>query len=133
MTARLIHLNGAPGVGKSTLAQALVASRPGWLNLDIDVLRSLIGGWEGDFLGTGSVVRPLALAMVSVHLDARRTVVLGWAQRLRDGYATRPDVTTLDMEGLSVNEAAAVLAARIDGRSVPTPWRSSTDGRGTTG
>lgn len=39
--ARLVHLNGAPGVGKSTLARALVASRPGWLHCDID-------RWWGD-------------------------------------------------------------------------------------
>ena len=76
MSARLIHLNGAPGVGKSTIARALVASRPGWLNCDIDLLRSLLGGWEDDFVATGAVVRPLALAMISAHLREGRTVVL---------------------------------------------------------
>ncbi|WP_457205606.1 hypothetical protein [Nocardioides sp. P5_C9_2] len=76
MTGRLIHLNGAPGVGKSTLARALVSSRPGWLNCDIDLLRSLVGGWEDDFVGTGGVVRPLALAMISAHLAEGRSVVL---------------------------------------------------------
>ncbi|KRF36217.1 AAA family ATPase [Nocardioides sp. Soil805] len=182
MTARLVHLNGAPGVGKSTLAHALVASRPGWLDLDIDLLRSLVGGWEGDFVATGSVVRPLALAMISAHLDAGRTVVLpqlladpvelerfvasataagaaytgllldlpdptlaarwrerdtsgpvtsasnrviagdggdavvlGWAQRLRETYAARPDVTTIGIGGLDVHEALGLVVAEIDG------------------
>lgn len=75
MTGRLLHLNGAPGAGKSTLARAVVASRPGWLCLDIDVLRQLVGGWE-DHAATGTLVRPLALAMISAHLAGGRDVVL---------------------------------------------------------
>ncbi|MEJ7706101.1 MAG: hypothetical protein WKF82_13395 [Nocardioidaceae bacterium] len=41
---RLIHLNGPPGIGKSTLAQWYVDNHPGVLNLDIDQVRCLIGG-----------------------------------------------------------------------------------------
>ncbi len=33
---RLIHLNGPPGIGKSTTASAFAARHPGVLNLDID-------------------------------------------------------------------------------------------------
>ncbi|MEJ7742270.1 MAG: hypothetical protein WKF73_06810 [Nocardioidaceae bacterium] len=40
---RLIHLNGPPGIGKSTLAQWYVDNHPGVLNLDIDQVRCLIG------------------------------------------------------------------------------------------
>lgn len=72
----LVHLNGAPGVGKSTIAQSLVARRRGWLNCDIDVLRTLIGGWEDDFTGAGALVRPLARQMVADHLAGGRGVVL---------------------------------------------------------
>jgi len=46
----LIHLNGPSGVGKSTLAQRYVDEHPGVLNLDIDAVVSLIGGWRDDFL-----------------------------------------------------------------------------------
>lgn len=72
----LLHLNGAPGVGKSTLAERFATDRPGVLCCDIDRLRCLVGGWEADFSSTGTVVRPLALAMIRTHLDGGRDVVL---------------------------------------------------------
>jgi adenylate kinase family enzyme len=53
LVSRLIHLNGPPGIGKSTLARRYVADHPGVLNCDIDVLRSLIGGWESGFAEAG--------------------------------------------------------------------------------
>lgn len=40
----LIHLNGPPAVGKSTIAAALVRRRPLAPNLDIDALRVRLGG-----------------------------------------------------------------------------------------
>ena len=73
---RLLHLNGPPGIGKSTLARRYVAEHPGVLNCDIDVLRTLIGGWEDDFAGTGGLVRPAALAMIEAYLAAGHDVVL---------------------------------------------------------
>ncbi|MBA8793744.1 adenylate kinase family enzyme [Friedmanniella endophytica] len=42
---RLIHLNGPPGIGKSTLAALGVERHPGTLDLDADQLHPLIGGW----------------------------------------------------------------------------------------
>lgn len=74
--AWLIHLNGAPGVGKSTIAERHVADHPGVLNCDIDRLRRLVGGWEVDFEAAGEIVRPVALAMIRAHLDGGRDVVL---------------------------------------------------------
>lgn len=74
--ARLIHLNGAPGVGKSTIAEQYVAGRFGVLNCDIDRLRCLVGGWQEDFDGVGALVRPVALAMIREHLDSGHDVVL---------------------------------------------------------
>lgn len=74
--ARLIHLNGAPGVGKSTLARRYAAEHPGVLACDIDRLRCLVGGWEDDFAGTGAVIRPVAQAMIAAHLAGGRDVVL---------------------------------------------------------
>lgn len=73
--ARLIHLNGAPGVGKSTLAERYVADRPGVLNCDVDRLRCFIGGWEEDFAGVGAIVRPVVLAMIAAHLSGGRDVM----------------------------------------------------------
>jgi predicted kinase len=67
----LIHLNGPPGIGKSTLAQRYVDEHPGVLNLDIDRLRALIGGWRERFAETGEIVRPVALSMAATHLRGR--------------------------------------------------------------
>lgn len=74
--SRLIHFNGPPGIGKSTLARRYVEEHPGVLNCDIDVLRSLVGGWEQDFAGAGALIRPAALAMVEVYLAGGQDVVL---------------------------------------------------------
>ncbi len=49
---------------------------PGVLDLDIDELRQLIGGWRDRFAETGALVRPLALSMAATHLRAGRDVVL---------------------------------------------------------
>lgn len=74
--ARLIHLNGPPGIGKSTLAQWYVDAHPGVLNLDIDQVRTLIGGWRERFTETGEIVRPVALSMAASHLRGGRDVVM---------------------------------------------------------
>ena len=73
---RLIHLNGPPGIGKSTIARRYVDEHPGVLNCDIDVLRTFIGGWASDFVGAGSLLRPVALAMIEAHLQNGHDVVL---------------------------------------------------------
>lgn len=74
--ARLILLNGPPGIGKSTLAARYVDAHPGVLDLDIDRVRSLIGGWRNRFSETGAQARPIAMAMARTHLDSGHDVVL---------------------------------------------------------
>jgi predicted kinase len=73
---RLIHLNGPPGIGKSTIARRYVDEHPGVLNCDIDVLRTLIGGWSSDFWTAGALIRPAALAMIAAYLASGHDVVL---------------------------------------------------------
>jgi hypothetical protein len=73
---RLIHLNGPPAIGKSTLARRYVAEHPGTLNCDIDRLRTMIGGWESDFLGVGERIRTSALAMIRAYLETDADVVV---------------------------------------------------------
>jgi hypothetical protein len=73
---RMIHLNDPPGIGKSTLAQLYVDEHPGVLNLDIDRLRALIGGWQDRLAETGEIVRPVALSMMGTHLRGGRDVVM---------------------------------------------------------
>jgi adenylate kinase family enzyme len=72
----LIHLNGPPGIGKSTLARRYVVEHPGVLNCDIDVLRTLVGGWEHDFEGAGELIRTPAMAMIGAYLAHGHDVVL---------------------------------------------------------
>jgi hypothetical protein len=76
VVSRLIHLNGPPGIGKSTLARRYAAEHPGVLNCDIDVLRTLIGGWESNFGQAGVLIRPAALAMIAAYLANDHDVVL---------------------------------------------------------
>lgn len=72
----LLHLNGPSGVGKSTLARAHAAARPGTLVCDIDELRSWVSGWEEDFIGTGQAIRTSALALITAFLRTGHDVVL---------------------------------------------------------
>lgn len=73
---RLIHLNGPPGIGKSTLARRYVDERFGVLDLDVDRVRDLIGGSRERFAEAGELARVLALGMAATHLTAGRDVVL---------------------------------------------------------
>lgn len=76
MSRRLLHLNGPPGIGKSTIARRYAEEHPGVLACDVDVLRTLIGGWRRDFAAAGGLIRPAALAMIEAHLASGHDVVL---------------------------------------------------------
>ncbi len=71
--ARLILLNGLPGVGKSTLAERYRADHPGVLCCDPDRLRPMIGGDPADI---AEAVRSLALVMATTHLRSGHDVVM---------------------------------------------------------
>ena len=74
--AVLVLLNGPPASGKSTIAQRFVDSRPLSLNLDIDVVRGMLGGWLDDPSTAGLTARSLALVMAEAHLAAGRDVIV---------------------------------------------------------
>jgi hypothetical protein len=71
----LIHLNGPTGVGKSTLAAALVRERHLALNLDIDELRVRLGQWESTD-DSKRVARHLGFELARRHLHAGYDVVM---------------------------------------------------------
>lgn len=72
----LILLNGPPASGKSTIAQRHVDGHPPSLNLEIDVLRRLVGGWADDPERAGLVARSFALTMAAHHLGAGHDVIV---------------------------------------------------------
>ncbi len=76
MVTRLVLLNGAPGSGKSTLAGRYVEDHPLTLALDIDVVRSMLGGWLGHHTEAGLLARRLALAMAREQLLTDRDAVI---------------------------------------------------------
>jgi predicted kinase len=73
---RLILLNGPPGCGKSTLARMYAEDHPLALNLDIDQVRVLIGGWTANPHAAGLLARAIALAAARTHLAAGHDVVI---------------------------------------------------------
>jgi predicted kinase len=73
---RLILLNGPPAVGKSTIAARYVEDHPMALNLDVDTVRSLLGGWIDDQPESGRLARLLAVAMATAHLREGKDVVV---------------------------------------------------------
>jgi predicted kinase len=80
--ARLILLNGPPGIGKSTLAARYVTEHPGTLNCEIDVLRTLVGGWQTDFSGAGGRIRTAALALITAYLRGDDVVLPQFVARV---------------------------------------------------
>ena len=58
----------------SVLAQMYVDEHPCVLNLDVDQLRLLIGGWRERFAETVELVRAMAVAMARTHLSAGHDV-----------------------------------------------------------
>ena len=73
--ARLVLLNGAPGIGKTTLAERYVADHPLALNLDIDSIRCSMGQWEVHDESKPRA-RALAVVMARDHLHAGHDVVV---------------------------------------------------------
>lgn len=89
---RLIHLNGPSLVGKSTLARRYAAEHPGTLNLDVDLLVGLIGGWQHDFPSALTVARGHGTAIAVRHLEAGHDVVLPQLITSFDGHPWADDI-----------------------------------------
>ena len=123
--SRLLHLNGPPGIGKSTLARRYADDHPGTLVCDVDVLRTLIGGWRDDFARAGSLIRPAALALIEAYLREGHDVVLPQllvrpAERDRfEAAATRAGAAYVERVLLDTAEATV---ARFHQRSGADPW-----------
>lgn len=123
----LLHLNGPPGVGKSTVAALWVDRHPGALNLDIDALLRLVGGWQDPSRDTHFLLRPAVRAMAEAHLSGGHDVVLpqylaraeeidAFAAAARRSQATFVEVVLL------VDRAEAL--GRFDQRPDLTAWHA---------
>jgi predicted kinase len=73
---RLILLNGAPGVGKSTLGRLYADRHPMSFCCDVDVLRSMVGAWEDDRSRAGGLARAFAVAGTRAHLRGGHSVII---------------------------------------------------------
>ncbi len=73
----LVLINGAPGVGKSTLAAALAEDRAFTLPVDVDAIKHSLGCWADDPIASGLHARRLSLALAGEHLEAGYDVVIG--------------------------------------------------------
>ena len=74
--SRLVILNGPPAAGKSTLARLYVADHSLALNLDIDRIRDLLGGWRRTPGEAGLAARAIALVAARAHLERGYDVVI---------------------------------------------------------
>ena len=122
--AVLVLLNGPPASGKSTIAQRFVDARPLGLNLDIDIVRGMLGGWLDDPSTAGSTARTLALVMAEAHLAAGRDVIvpqfLGRTDFIEQlaGVADRSAATFVEA-ALWIDRSRAI-AAFADRRAAPS-------------
>jgi predicted kinase len=71
----LVLVNGAPGVGKSTLAGRLAREEPLSLVIDVDGLRTSLGRWD-EVDESKVVARDLAVALAEQHLRSGRVVIV---------------------------------------------------------
>ena len=117
---RLVLVNGAPGSGKSMIAQALAQDRSMTLALNIDGLKHSLGRWDEDPSASGLHARRLTLALASEQLRAGFDLVIGQylartpfiedLERLAERHGARFYEFVLDLD-------AATLAKRLAERA----------------
>ena len=73
---KLIILNGAPGAGKSTLAERYADEHPLTLHMDIDDIRMHISHWRELNEQSGPMAKNMVAAMIRIHLQSGHDVIV---------------------------------------------------------
>lgn len=125
--AQLVHLNGPPGIGKSTVAAFYADRHPGTLNLDVDKLHHLIGGWQDEETDTWPIVSSLVRAMAATHLDGSRDVLVPQYHGRLDEIAVLEDLARMhgaDFREVVLLDDREASIERFDrrAREVDDPW-----------
>ena len=117
---RLIHLNGLPGVGKTTLARRYVEEHRFAFNLDLDLLRRSLGQWQ-EHPTSGIQARRLAIAALRLHLSDGFDVVV-------PQFLARPDfLVDLDEVATETNAEFIEVWVRAPLDVVKRRFRDRTD------
>ena len=133
--ATMILLNGAPGVGKSTLAQRVADARALVLVVDIDTLRAQLGQWQRHDRSK-LVARDLAIALARAHLEAGFDVIVPqYIEQVAfiDRLATVASEATAEFAEFLVTDDVATVVDRFGQRraeqvdAVPHPESDMAD------
>lgn len=86
MENKLILLNGNPGMGKTTLAERYARDHPMALNLDIDNIWIMMGGWDSPGSDSSRLKWKYAYVIAGMHLAEDYDVIIPQLMEATEQY-----------------------------------------------
>ncbi|GAB3804147.1 hypothetical protein GCM10028798_23940 [Humibacter antri] len=128
MRSRLILINGVPASGKTTLAQRWAESHAMQLPLciDIDAIRSMIGGWRDAMPQAGIAARDIAVAGIEAQLRSGRDAVVPQYLHRRE-FIDRLEITATGHGAIFVETALFIDAPTAEARFLERSERLAED------